>query len=144
MATPIKPLEQTAEKWIRISQASAPDYVAGVQNPRSDWAKQTAAAEKNYEAGVQASIARKGFSKGVVKAGTAKWQQNTIEKGSARWPQGISIAGPAYVAGFSPYHSVIAGLTLPARGPKGDPRNIDRVRVVTEALHKKKVELQSR
>lgn len=140
----IKPLDRTMDKWIRQSQASQPEYEAGVNNPKSDWATQTAAAEKNYAQGVQAAIGRGAFGKGVKKAGTDKWKLNTIQKGSPRWAQGISLSGNAYIDGFSPYHSLISGLTLPPRGPKGDPKNIERVRVVADALHKKKLELQSR
>ena len=34
---------------------------------------------------------------------------------------------------------VMEGVTLPARGPKGDPKNYDRVKAIGEALHKYKV-----
>lgn len=140
----IKPLDRTMDKWIRQSQASQPEYEAGVNNPRRDWKTATVAAEDNYQAGVTAAIGRKAFGKGVAKAGTDKWKRNTIEKGSPRWAQGISLSGNAYIDGFSPYHSVIAGITLPPRGPRGAAKNIERVRVIADALHKKKLELQSR
>lgn len=140
----IKPLDRSMEKWKRQSAVSQVEFEAGVNNPRSDWMTQTQAAEQNYEAGVTAAIGRKAFSKGVAKAGTAKWQQNTIVKGSPRWAQGINLSGPAYAEGFKPYHDVISALSLPKRGPKGDPGNIQRVAIIAKALHDKKIELQTR
>ncbi len=138
----IKPLDRTVKKWIRQSESSEPEYRAGVENPSGDWAEKTAAAEQNYEAGVRAAISRKGFSKGVVAAGTAKWKRNTLEKGPSRWTQGIALGMDAYRKGFQPYHDKIASLVLPARGPKGDPKNIQRVTAVTTALHDLKKQLQ--
>jgi hypothetical protein len=34
---------------------------------------------------------------------------------------------------------VIANTVLPPRGPKGDPRNLDRVKAITTALRAKKL-----
>ncbi len=50
----------------------------------------------------------------------------------------------AYEEGFAPFRTTIANLTLPPRGPKGDPKNINRVSAVASALHKKKLELEGR
>lgn len=137
----IKSMERITDSWERRSAASIQDYEAGIRNPRKDWAAETAAAEENYNRGVQAAITRKAFGKGVRDAGTEKWQQNAIEKGTIRWADGISKSKAAYVEGFGPYATVIANTTLPARGPKGDPKNIQRVAVMAKALHDKKVQL---
>jgi len=139
---PVKSLARASEKWARQSQAATPEYIAGVTDPKADWAKNTAAAEDNYQKGVQAAIARKAFGKGVTKAGTAKWQEAALTKGAVRWPEGIAIARPAYEAGFAPYRTVIEQTVLPPRGPVGDPRNIQRVAAIALALHKKKLEIQ--
>ena len=138
----IKPMGRITDTWKRRSDASVPDYEAGVKDPRKDWAQEAQAAEKNYNAGVQAAISRGAFGKGVTKAGTDHWQKNALEKGVARWAQGIGMARDAYVKGFAPFHTVIANTTLPPRGPKGDPKNIERVRVMADALHKEKLAQQ--
>lgn len=135
----IKDMNRITDAWTRRSAASTADYEAGVRSPRKDWAQQTAAAEANYNAGVQAAIQRKAFGKGVRQAGTETWQRNAIEKGTARWASGINGAQDAYVSGFSPYADVIRKTNLPPRGPKGDPKNIERVRVMSAALHAEKV-----
>lgn len=136
----IKPLSEASAKWKRRTENAGTEYAEGVANPRSDWATQTKAAEKSYEQGVQAAITRKAFGKGVTKAGTATWQTAALEKGPGRFAQGVAGAEDAYAKGFEPYATVIRNLTLPARGAKGDPGNINRVKVIAEALHKKKIE----
>lgn len=144
MATAIKNIDRSVLKWERQSAASGPEYEAGIRDPRGDWAQNTQAAEKNYASAVQAAIGRGAFGKGVARAGTAKWQENALAKGPSRWIQGVNLGQAAYKMGFQPYHDVIANLTLPTRGPKGDPKNIERVRVIADALHKKKLDIQGR
>lgn len=138
---PVKSMDRITDAWTRRSAASVKDYTEGIQNPRKDWAAETVAAEDNYNAGVQAAMARNAFGRGVADAGTAKWKKNALEKGVTRWSGGIALAKDAYVKGFAPYRTVIENITLPARGPKGDPKNIERVRVMAEALHDEKVRL---
>lgn len=139
----IKPMSRITDTWKRRAEASTPDYEAGIRDPRADWAEQAAAAEENYNAGVQAAIGRGAFGKGVTNAGTAKWQKAALEKGKTRWADGIRMASAAYIAGFEPYRNVIANTTLPARGPKGAPENIERVRVMANALHEEKMRRQT-
>lgn len=134
-----KTMDRVKRKWVAATAANQAEYEAGVENPRSDWATQTAAAEDNYKAGVNAAIAAGRFGKGVRKAGTEKWKSKTLAKGPGRWAQGVALAESDYEKGFAPYLSVLAGLTLPPRGPKGDPRNIARVAKIAEALHAKKL-----
>lgn len=135
----IKDMARITEKWQRASASAQPEYEAGIKNPKADWMTQTVAAEKNYNAGVQAAIGRGAFGKGVRSAGSGGWQAGALSKGLARWAQGISLSLDKYVKGFEPYRQVIASTTLPARGPKGDPANINRVAVIAKALHDAKV-----
>lgn len=138
----IKALDKIADKWTRVAGAAGAEYEEGVRNPRADWATETQKAETNYEQGVQASISRKAFGKGVKSAGTDKWQRNAIEKGPIRFTQGVQLSKKAYEDGFSPFRETIAALKLPPRGPKGDPKNILRVAAVAKALHDRKLQLE--
>lgn len=138
----IKPMSRIVETWQRRAAASTPDYEAGVSNPRADWETQTLAAEKNYNDGVTAAINRGAYGAGVRNAGTAKWQSRAKTVGSQRWAQGVRNSTTNYQQGFEPYRRVIEGLDLPARGPKGDPNNIERVRKVADALHNEKLRQQ--
>lgn len=140
---PVKPLDKISKKWVRVSGQSQESYREGIESTTKDWADATANAEGNYEAGVTAAIAQKRFSKGVRDAGTAKWKTNALAKGPARFGEGVRLAENAYREGFQPYREVILNTTLPERLPKGDPGNIDRVRIMAQALHDKKVELSA-
>jgi len=135
----IKDTATSATKWARVSAAAQGEYEAGVRAPRRDWMAATLAAESAHTAGMQAALADKRFAKGVKKSGTANWQQNAIEKGPSRYAQGVQLAAGKYESGFKPYADVIKRLVLPTRGPKGDPANIQRVSVVATALHNAKV-----
>jgi hypothetical protein len=139
----IKSLDRISAKWVRVAGVSQEEYKQGVENPRADWATQTAIAETNYELGVQKAIQSKRFGAGVKKAGTAKWKEHTLAKGPARWSEGIGLSANAYEEGFSPYANVIKNLNLPPRGPKGDPKNIQRVAAVANALHQEKIKRTS-
>lgn len=139
MAIPIASSADIAAKWARVTPMRASDYEAGVRNPRRDWKTETAAAEPRYKEGVTKAAAEGRFGKGVTKAGTAKWQEKAITKGTERFGPGVAIASPDYEAGFAPYASTIAGITLPEKYATGDPRNIRRVEVIAKALHEKKV-----
>jgi len=130
----IKPLGTLADKWARRASISTPEYQAGVQNPRRDWAQETTAAAPAYRQGVQDAIQKGRFEKGVSRAGTSKWQENTLAKGPQRFSEGINQSIGEWQAGFAPYHDTISKVQLPARGPKGSPQNLQRVAAITNAL----------
>ena len=135
----IKSLAAIREKWTRVTPGRIEDYKLGIQNPKRDWQEETAAADTNYKAAVDAAHAKGMFKKGVEACGTAKWKDRSLKKGPGRFGEGVYIAGPDYEKGFSPYRETIAGTDLPDRFPRGDPRNYDRVRAVGTALHDKRV-----
>jgi len=134
-----KSASEVGAKWARVTPERAADYDAGVRNPNKDWAQSTKNAEDTYKAGVTAGIARGAFGKGVDKAGTSKWQKGAIEKGIDRFGPGVQVAQTAYENGVAPYLDVIDRTTLPARYPKGDPRNMARAAAIAKALHDKKI-----
>lgn len=134
----VKPLDKIVAKWDRVSSGAQAEYTAGVESPRKDWSAATKAAEKSYEAGIQAAVAAKRFGKGVTKAGTAKWQAMALAKGPRRWSEGIALAKAAYAEAFAPYHTALGAIVYPEKGPRGDPRNIDRVAIVAKTLHELK------
>ena len=135
----IKDTASIAEKWARVTPQRVDDYKSGVENPRVDWEQATRGAEKNYEAGVTEAIRSKRFGKGVQDAGTEKWQSAAAGKGAQRWPTGVAGAADEFQSGFDKFRNVIANTNLPPRFPKGDPRNLERVKVMSQALRKAKV-----
>jgi hypothetical protein len=122
------------ERWLRKAQASTQDYTDGVRDPRADWERATTAARNSYVAGVQASIGRGAWEKGVTAAGSSKWQHKAEVLGSQRFGAGVADAQLDYQEGVAPYIAALEKLQLPGRGPKGDPRNLERVRVVCQTL----------
>lgn len=136
---PVKSLDRISARWISAAQAASGAYEDGIENPKKDWATETKKAEDAYIAGVQAAAAQKRFGKGVAAAGTQKWKSNALSKGVARWAPGISLGRDAYEKGFAPYRAVIERTTLPPRGPRGAPGNIQRVTVMSKALHDERI-----
>ena len=132
-----KGVDRTVAKWKTKVAIAGPDYVDGVTNPKADWQTETSKAEGSYEQGVQKAIAEKRFGKGVSRAGTAKWQRGAIEKGPARWTSGVALAEDEYRSSMGEVISTIEATALPPRGPKGDPKNYDRTRILGTALHTK-------
>ncbi len=66
----VRSAAEIAKAFVTFAPVRAERYEEGVRNPDKDWAKETLAAEKNYEEGVKNGIARKAFGKGVKKSGT--------------------------------------------------------------------------
>jgi hypothetical protein len=56
----------------------------------------------------------------------------------------VADAQSDYEAGVAPYTRAIETVKLPARGPKGDPSNINRVIAINKALRDTKLALQSK
>ncbi|MBA7630356.1 hypothetical protein ES703_37878 [subsurface metagenome] len=135
----IRSLGAIKDKWTRVTPGRTEDYKIGIANPRRDWAEETKAAEGNYKAGVDAAHAKGLFLKGVEKAGSAKWKEKSLKKGPGRFAEGVYIAGPDYEKGFAPYHAAIERVDLGPRFPKRDPRNLDRVKRIVDAMITEKV-----
>jgi len=135
-ATPTVPsIGVVAERWARRAAASSPDYEQGVSGTTRDWAAASAAAENSYKLGVTTAANAGRFGKGVAKAGTAKWKKNTIQKGPARYAQGVGVAQPEYSGGFAPFLEAIGRIDLPARGPAGSAQNYQRIAPIGNALN---------
>ena len=135
----IKSLSAIGAKWTRVTPGRTEDYKLGIQNPKRDWAAETEASAGNWKAGIDAAQAKGLFEKGVAKAGTKKWQEKALKKGPGRFAEGVYIAGPDYEKGFAPYHEAIARVDLGPRYPRRDPRNIERVKRVVDALVEEKL-----
>ena len=135
----IKSLSAIKEKWIRVTPGRVTDYELGIKNPKRDWESETAAAEGNWKAGVDAAQAKGLFGKGVKKAGSKKWQEKALKKGPGRFAEGVYIGGDDYEKGFGPYRDAIERVDLGPRFPRRDPRNLARVKAVVDALIVEKI-----
>jgi len=135
----IKSLKAIRDKWTRVTPGRIEDYKLGIENPKRDWEEETLAAKANWKAGVDAAAAKDLFAKGVAQAGSKKWKDKALQKGPGRFAEGVYIAGDDYEKGFAPFREAIARVDLGPRFPRRDPRNLERVRRVVEALVAEKV-----
>ena len=135
----IRDIGSIADKWARVTPERAEDYRLGVENPKEDWKTKTQASVATYKAAMTTSLTNDSFSKGVSKSTTEKWKSKAVSKGADRFGPGVALAKPDYITGFGPYRNIIAGITLPPRYPKGDPRNIERVKIIANTLHLAKI-----
>lgn len=136
-----KSAAEVAKKWAEVTPGRQQFYDAGVKAPKKDWADETAKSEAAYEQGISEALAGNRFGKGVRKAGTEAWQKGAIEKGISRFGPGVRASEDKMEKGVAPYLEELGRITLPERGARGDPRNIERVSKIASALHKKKLEL---
>ena len=134
----IKSMGAIKEKWARVTPQRTQDYQIGVQNPRRDWADEAMAGKANWKAGIDAAAAKDMFAKGIAKAGTAKWKAGALTKGPGRFAEGVQIAAPDYEKGFAPYRAAIEATDLGPKYPRRDPRNLNRVKAVVDAMIKEK------
>lgn len=134
----IKSISAIQEKWGRVTPTRTEDYTIGIRNPKRDWAQAATAAKESHKAAMVAAAAGDSYAKGVAKAGSARWQERAIRKGPGRFAEGVIVGAADYGTGFAPYADVIKATTLTPRFPKGDIRNLDRVKVISQALRKKK------
>jgi len=130
----IRSIDHISKKWAMVTPGRTEDYRAGVENPRRDWGTATTAAEGAYEMGVTQAIAKKRFGKGVKAAGSEAWQRGAVEKGTQRWGPGVTLAQDKYGRNFAPYRDAIERATLPPRYARRDPRNLERVKAIVNAL----------
>ncbi len=130
----IKSLSAVREKWARVTPMRTEDYKLGIANPKRDWADETEAAKQNWKMGIDAAAAKDLFAKGVQKAGTGKWRDGALKKGPGRFAEGVMLAESDYEKGFAPFHAAIERADLGPRFPRRDPRNLNRVKAVVDAL----------
>ncbi|MBZ5569453.1 MAG: hypothetical protein LAN64_16595 [Acidobacteriia bacterium] len=136
----VKDLGTAAKKFSTNASAGSTNYATGVQNNQS-WAQNTEAAAPTWAQGVSSAASNGRFAKGVAKAGQSKWQTNSVQKGQSRFQSAVSTpaAQQNWQTGFSPYASIIAGITKPPKGVRGSPGNYAIVQTIGDALHKAKV-----
>jgi len=130
----IKSLGDVREKWARVTPMRTEDYKLGIQNPKRDWAEEAEAAKTNWKMGIDQAASKDLFAKGVRAAGTNKWRDASLSKGPGRFAEGVMLAESDYEKGFAPYHAAIERVDLGPRFPRRDPRNLNRVKAVVDAL----------
>lgn len=135
----VKSIDTSSTKWTDNTSRAATEYATNAAAAAEDWARKTAGAADNYGQAVSAAGIKNRFKSGVVKAGAAKYSRKINDVAKDRFGPGVTAAKDDYKAGTEPYFSTLAGLTLSARKPKGDPSNYKRVEEVGKALNAKRL-----
>jgi hypothetical protein len=126
--------QEIAEKWLRVTMGRVVDYENGVKNPKKSWEKETASAAARFSAAATDPSTITHYNTGIRKAGDAKWQANTIQKGIKNWETSIGTNEGNYAESITKYVDVISTLKLPEKYTPGDPRNLARMKAICEAL----------
>jgi len=139
VAISVKSASASAQKWRERAGSSGDDYAEGAVNAAQDWESATVAASGNYRAAVTQGNIQQRYERGVREAGAEKYRRKVADVGAARYSQGVAVAEADYESGVQPYLNTIASLTLPPRQPRGSAANLERVKVITDALHRRRI-----
>jgi hypothetical protein len=136
MARTIKSAAEVADKWARRAAGATAEFEAGVKGANVDWATGALGGGAAYAAGVQAGIARNALQAGITRAGNDKWKRKVTTTGVPRWSQGVTAAKQDMADGIAKPLDVISRIlpSLPPRGPRGAPQNMDRAAMLAKAL----------
>ena len=143
MALKVKSADEIARKWGEVTPGRSTYYEAGAVPAGGDWETNTAASGVAYKAGVSAGNIQQLFVGGVKKAGGAKYSRKVKDVGVGRFGSGVAAAVADMKEGIAPFVETMAGLTLPARGARGDMANVNRVTAIMTANHKKRLQLRA-
>ncbi len=138
-AVRVKDLAGSAQRWTTRASGAASEYATEAQAAGDRWQTNTGASASVYFQAVSMSGIQDRFRRGVQKAGAAKYTRKIADVGQSRYSQGVQAATDDWRSGFEPFANTIAALTLPQRRPRGDPGNIERVRVVAQALNARRM-----
>lgn len=135
----IKSLETITSKWAEVTPQRAPYYEQGVKAPTRDWSTEAVKGQTAYEAAMRDPKVLALRSTKIKAVGTEKWSRKATSVGPSRFREGVPAAKDDYSKGFAPFQGVIAALSLPEKGARGDPKNYARVQAIGKALHDKRL-----
>lgn len=139
MAVRVKDLAGSAQRWTTRAAAAAADYGTEAAAAGERWQSNTASAAATYFQAVSSAGIQDRFRRGVQRAGAAKYTRKITDVGQSRYSTGVQAATDDWRSGFEPFANTISALTLPPRRPRGDPGNIERVRVIAQALNARRL-----
>lgn len=143
MGIKVKPASEVARKWGEVTPGRSAYYQSGAVGAGGDWESATIAAAAAFKAAVSAGNIDAMFKGGVKKAGAAKYNRKVQDVGVNRFSQGVTAAISDFESGVAPFLEAMAGLTLTARQPRGSEANLERVRQIMVANHKKRLALRA-
>ena len=143
MTVPIKTAAEIAAKWARVTPQRQSDYEAGVAGAGAQWESEAIKAQTNFVSAITSGNIGKMYTGGIKNAGAAKYQRKASTLGVQRFGPGVQAAQEDFAKGFEPFATIIAGLTLPPRAPRGSESNNARGAVVSRALTLKRAQVRA-
>lgn len=141
MALKVKDLGASVEKYADRAVGAADIFATEAEAAADAWARNAAAADGNFHAAITAPNVQARFKRGVQRAGSAKFARKIRDVAKDRYGPGITAGKEDYKTDVEPYFTIIAGLTLSPRKPRGDAANYTRVSEVGKALNAKRLAL---
>lgn len=141
MAISVRSVSDSAAKLVQRAQAAAGEYASRAAASGDKWVTNAQAGKTTYQQAITQGNVPERWARGIVKAGAAGYVSGITQKGANRFSQGVTVGQAKYAANVEPYFSVIAGLTLPARQPRGSAANLQRVAAIDAALNAKRLAL---
>ena len=135
MAIKVKDPGASAQKYVTNASNAVNAYKAGVQAPKQSQSQAAIAAAPNWQQAVSSPTAAAAFKAGLTASGDQGWVNGALNKGAARYPQGVQMAQTKWQTNTTPYLQALASLSLPAKGIRGAAQNYQRVQTVGQALH---------
>jgi hypothetical protein len=141
MPIAIKDVGTLQAKYLSRGSNAVNEYKAGINAPKASQSTSAIAAADRWQQALADPNAKKRFTTNLQKAGDAGWQAGALGKGANNYPAGIQRGAPKWGSNVQPYLQVIAGLTLPPKGVRGNTANVARVAAIADALHAKKLSM---
>jgi len=135
----VKPLSDVVTKWVEEAPRRSTYYEKYTPAAAEDWLNGAVGAADTYKSAVQAADIGKRFVGGIKRVGAEKFRRKVTDVGVARYGPGITAAKDDYNTGIAPYLEELARIDVPERKPRGDPANLERVKRIFDALHKKRL-----
>lgn len=135
----VKPVSQWATKWKTRAGGAATDYTNGAIAAANKYQAAASQAGPTWAQGVQEAAGRGAYAQGVNRAGAQGYSTGVQAKGSVRYAGGIAAGEQKYTAGAQRVASVLQGVTLSQRQPRGSPANLQRVAEIANALHQARI-----
>lgn len=134
---PIKVKDPTASaaKYVQNAGNAVNAYKAGIQAPKRSQSQAAIDAIPNWQQAVASTGAAARMKSGLTASGDSGWTNGALNKGAARYPQGVQMAQGKWQQNTQPYLTALATANLPAKGIRGSAQNYQRVQAVGQLLH---------
>jgi hypothetical protein len=135
MAIKVKDPATSSAKYVQNAGNAVNAYKAGVQAPKQSQSAAAIAAIPNWQQAVASPSAAAAMKSGLTASGDTGWMNGALNKGAARYPQGVQLAQGKWQTNTQPYLTALANINLPAKGIRGAAQNYQRTQAVGQALH---------